>query len=110
MAKNLDSLNINQRLYKQLGRMLDQLEAEDCTITVRERIAALVAIGRIQVIFMGLRKEDADEPSARGSTVTKYARTFKTNAARGRAKSARRGAAAAAVVEFDRTDDEDDDI
>ncbi|HEY2530287.1 MAG TPA: hypothetical protein VGJ20_20515 [Xanthobacteraceae bacterium] len=90
---SLDPLNVNQRLYRQVAKLLDQLENLDKSgevrITLKERIAALVAIGRIQTIFMGLRKENADEPTA-GSSVRKYAGNFKgTGDTRRRTKGSR---------------------
>lgn len=90
---NLDPLNINARLYKQLDLLLDQLETRDDAddgpkITLKERIAALIAVGRIQTIFAGLRKKDPDDPDA-GSSVRKYAGAFKNEAGRG-AKGGRR--------------------
>ncbi|HEX8827325.1 MAG TPA: hypothetical protein VF778_04350 [Xanthobacteraceae bacterium] len=84
---NLDPLKINERLYKQVGELLTQLETGK-HVTMRERVQALVAIGRVQVIFMGLRKENADEPAA-GSTVRKYATAFEKNDPRGRKKASR---------------------
>ena len=90
MAENLDPLDVNGRLYKQVARLLDQLEAEDGTITMPQRINALIAVGRIQTIFAGLRSKAQDEPNA-GSAVRKYATAFasKTDGARGRKKPAR---------------------
>jgi hypothetical protein len=82
MSSNLDPLSINVRLYHQVSEMLTQLENSP-NITLRERIAALVAIGRIQVLFVNLRKEKFDDASA-GSSVRKYAAAFKTHDARGR--------------------------
>ena len=73
-----DSLNINARLYRQVGEMLTQLE-EGEHITLKERIAALIAIGRIQVIFMGLRKEKVEDNVVAGSKVRKYAAGFKAH-------------------------------
>ena len=53
---------------------------------MRERVQALVAIARIQLVFMGLRKEKTDEPE-RGSAVRKYAAAFEANDARRRKAS-----------------------
>jgi hypothetical protein len=82
MSSNLDPLSINVRLYHQVSEMLHQLENSP-NITLRERIAALVAIGRIQVLFVNLRKEKFDDASA-GSSVRKYATAFKAHDARRR--------------------------
>ena len=106
---NLDPLSINVRLYHQVSEMLHQLENSP-NITLRERIAALVAIGRIQVLFVNLRKEKFDDASA-GSSVRKYATAFKTHDTRGRKKIA--GAVAEPEPEPDIpdpfSDDPDDD-
>lgn len=79
-----DPLNINGRLYYQIGALLSALEqADEDHITLRERIQALVAIGRIQTIFVGLRKEKIGDDSA-GSAVRKYAVAFQDDAGRGK--------------------------
>ena len=89
MAKTVpavpDPLDINQRLYKQIGVLLDDLETGSIEITVPQRIGALIAIGRILVMFKGLRKEN--EQFGQGSAVRKYATAFAANAARRRAGS-----------------------
>jgi hypothetical protein len=72
-----DPLQVNARLYMQISELLAQLEeGGGDRITLRERVAALVAIGRIQVLFVGLRKEKGlYEPNA-GSSVRKYSTAF----------------------------------
>lgn len=98
---SLDPKNINARLYNQVDAMLLQLEARDDDpelprLTLKERIAALIAIARIQVAFVGLRKEklpDDDEP---GSAVRKYATAFANDARRGTTRGGRGTAAATA--------------
>jgi hypothetical protein len=82
-----DPLDINLRLYKQISELLTDLEQPEAgqRITMRERIAAIIAIGRIQTIFVGLRKENLGVGS--GSTVRKYAAAFKNDAS-GRKKIA----------------------
>lgn len=87
-----DPLDVNQRVYRQLAYLLDQLEKkdEDDHVTIKERIAALACIARVQYIFLTLRiKEPRDEQS--GTTVRKYADAFKNEAGggktRGRPKS-----------------------
>lgn len=85
----LDPKNINGRIYNQVAELLTQLETGE-HITLKERVQALVAISRIQMIFVGLRKEklvDADT----GSAVKRYATAFSKNDARGRKKVARGG-------------------
>jgi hypothetical protein len=79
---NLDPLGINVRLYNQISEILHELETND-HVTLKERVASLLVIGRIQVIFMGLRKEKINDTSA-GSSVRKYATAFKAHDARGR--------------------------
>lgn len=85
-----DPHNVNSRLYNQLGRLLDELEKWDEAVTIPQRISALLAIGRIQVLFATLRKEN-DDPEREGSSVRKYARAF-TDAARRRTAKPRRSA------------------
>jgi len=109
MTKHLlDPLNVNDRLYRQLALMLDVMEAEHTGMTIRERIAALIAIGRIQTMFMGLRKEN-NEPDGYGSAVRKYSRTFASNAARRRAPGGGTSAVDAAVADAVGSDDDGDD-
>jgi hypothetical protein len=95
----LDPQNVNGRLYRQLDALLTALEKTP-NIGIRDRIAALVAIGRIQTLMIGLRKEGMDGPGA-GSAVRKYASAFSPHAARRRAPD--RGPAGLA------TPDDDDD-
>ena len=74
-----DPANINGRLYRQLDLVLEGLEDPERheKVTLKERIAALIAIGRLQVIFMGLRKEKTDDHAGTaGSAVRKYAGAF----------------------------------
>jgi hypothetical protein len=84
-----DPLDINTRLYHHISKLLDELDKRDAgeTITLRERLAAIIAIGRLQVMFMGLRKENKDNVST-GSTVRKYTAAFKANDAGRRKKIA----------------------
>lgn len=108
---NLDPKNVNSRLYNQIDALLTQLETGE-HITLKERVAALIAVGRLQLVFAALRKGDkADEPAA-GSAVRKYAQAFSANDTRRRKAPARRAAAAAATREPDdgtSLDDLDDD-
>ena len=109
-----DPRNINMRLYNQVSELLRQLE-EDKDVSINERYMALVAIGRIQAIFVALRKEKIDEPT-RGTTVRKYAAAFKAHDASRRAELARSAAAADGAAESDSGigdiwgDDESDDL
>lgn len=74
--RELDPLQVNNRLYRQLSVLLTQLEeGDEDTVSMRERIMALATIARIQAVFVGLRKEHQDDGSA-GSAVRKYASAF----------------------------------
>jgi len=75
-----DPLNVNARLYHQISELLVQLEHDE-NVTMRERIAALVAIARIQTIFVALRKEKNDD-SATGKSIKKYTSVFKDGSGR----------------------------
>lgn len=70
-VKKLDPLNIPIRLYRQVGELLTQLEQGE-NITLRERVQALIAVGRLMVIF---DKRDDDDEHA-GSTARKYQSAF----------------------------------
>lgn len=70
-----DPLQVNARLYLQISELLGQLEAME-GLTIRERVAALVAIGRIQTIFVGLRKEKGLYDGNAGAAVRKYSSAF----------------------------------
>ena len=80
-----DPLNINARLYGQIGRLLDDLESDDRddVMTTPQRISALIAVGRILTIFASLKKADYEHGNT-GSAVRKYAAAFaRPDAARG---------------------------
>lgn len=79
-VEKADTYNIRPRLLRQVSVLLSQLEA-GAHITLRERVQALVAIGRIEQIFVALKKAEPDE-SNRGATVTKYATAFTDAASR----------------------------
>ena len=72
-----DPLNINKRLYNQIGKLLDDLESADRdeVMTTPQRIQALIAVGRVLTIFAALRKGDFDYGNT-GSAVRKYAQAF----------------------------------
>lgn len=85
MATQLDPLRVNERLYNQIAKLLDQLEAGDVEneITIPQRINALIAVGRVQIMFANLRKAAANESGDPGSEVRKYSQAFsKTHGAR----------------------------
>jgi len=75
-----DPLDVNTRLYHHISKLLDELDKRNAheNVTLRERIAAIIAIGRLQIMFMGLRKEAKDDHIT-GSTVRKYTSAFKTH-------------------------------
>ena len=98
---NLDPQNINARLYNQVSELLTQLETGK-SITLKERVAALVAIGRIQTIFLALRIKGEKDESNVGSSVRKYATAFQTHDAR------RRKAVAGPTADDDADADGDD--
>lgn len=101
-----DTLSVNARLYRQVSELLLQLETNR-HVTLRERVQALVAIGRIQVLFVGLRKEKGADDTA-GSTVRKYAGAFKNDAGR-RAARSRRSEPEPPTDWFERPEYSDDD-
>jgi hypothetical protein len=77
---SLDPLGVNVRLYNQISEILHHLETDE-RVTLKERIAALIAIGRIQIMFMGMRKEKIHDASA-GSSVRKYQKVFENGPGR----------------------------
>lgn len=90
---NNDPHDINVRLARQVSILLEQLEQGD-HVTIKDRFQALMAIARIQYVFVGLRKEKLDEPAA-GTSVRRYQAAFTKNDPRGRKKAARTTVAAA---------------
>ena len=107
MTKSTDPLNINGRLYAQIGRLLDDLESADRdeVMTTPQRISALIAVGRILTIFASLRKNDYEFGDT-GAAVRKYSEAFaKPHAARGGKKPAR----SAEPFDLDRWGGEPDD-
>lgn len=85
-----DPLQINARLYRQVGELLSQLEEKE-NITLKERVSALIAVGRLQTIFAGLRKEKVEDHDA-GNSVRKYSAAFKAHDVSRRAALARSAA------------------
>lgn len=91
-SSSADPLNVNVRLYRQLGKLLDDMEKADRdeTMTFPQRVSALIAVGRVQKMFADLRKADLNVGA--GSAVAKYSAAFAApNAARGRAANAGAG-------------------
>lgn len=74
-----DSLEVMPRLYRQIARLLDQLEKQDILedgVTVPQRISALIATGRIMKMFQDLRKGEFN--AGAGSAIDKYSTAFTT--------------------------------
>ena len=109
MAESLDPLDVNGRLYRQLARLLDRLESEDEEqgMTTPQLINALIAIGRIQTMFIGMRKEDQDATAA-GASVRKFSKAFEANAG-GRGKTPARRSRTRALAEATAAADDDED-
>ena len=99
---DLNAYDINGRLIRQVARVLDDLEDRNLPIGPKERIMALLAIGRLQMLFVALRKRGGDSDNA-GSSVRKYSKAFKTHASGGR-----KGAARPVAEELADLDDDDD--
>src|SRR5580704_2065700 len=101
-----DPLNVNARLYAQIARLLDQLEAEDVEggITIPQRINALIAVGRVQIMFASLRKLANADTSTAGSEVRRFASAFATRNGTGGRESDSRG-----PEPFELDSDSDDD-
>lgn len=90
MNKASDPLDINGRLYNQVARLLDDMEAadRDDKMTMPQRIAALIAVGRVQKMFQDLRKGEFN--AGAGSAIDRYATAFATpNAVGGRGQDTR---------------------
>ena len=100
-----DPLDLNWRLYKQLGKLLDDMEAadRDDKMSMPQRISALIAVGRVQKMFIDLRKGDLN--AGAGSAVSKYAAAFQTpHATSGRNFNPGRPTN---VIDFDNRDEDD---
>lgn len=84
MPNVFDPEQVNTRLYKQVSVLLKQLEHKDSheMVTIRERIAALIACGRIQQMFIAMRKATGDVGA--GATVKKFESAFSDAAGRGK--------------------------
>ena len=87
-VEEIDTHKINGRLLKQVDFLLTQIEAGGGDISIKDRYMALVAICRLQAIFVNLRKEKTDEPD-RGSAVRLYEGAFASHGARRRKATAR---------------------
>lgn len=101
-----DPLDLNGRLYKQLGRLLDDMERADRDelMTMPQRIQALIAVGRVQKMFQDLRKGDMNVGA--GSAVQRYAAAFQTPHAIGGGGDHGRPSN---IVQLDRGEPDEDD-
>ena len=105
--KSSDPLDINGRLYNQIGKLLDDLESADRdeVMTTPQRIQALIAVGRVLTIFAALKKSDYDYGNS-GSAVRKYAAAFARPDA---ARSGKGAPRSTNVVEFNSDGGDDGD-
>jgi hypothetical protein len=84
MPTEPDPLKVHDRLYAQIGKLLDDLENQ-VEITFPQRLNALIAVGRILTIFATLRRAAArDNDTVAGSAVREYAAAFANANASGR--------------------------
>lgn len=88
--EELDPKNLNGRLYDAMSTLLDHFD----DMNVREQVATIAAIARIQVAFIKIR-EDTYVPGSSGAAVKRYEKAFAANANRQRGKVAGSGATAA---------------
>jgi hypothetical protein len=92
-----DPIGLNRRLYAQLGKLLDDMEAADRDerMTMPQRISALIAIGRLQKMFVDLRKGEIN--GGAGSAIARYSAAF----AEAHGTGSRNGDAGSNIVQFD---------
>ena len=104
-TKGSDPLNINERLYAQVGALLDDMEAADREerMTMPQRISALIAVGRIQKMFQDLRKGELGVGA--GSAISRYAAAF----AASDGASVGNSPAGSNIVQFDTGERDEDD-
>lgn len=96
-TEDTDPHNVAGRLYLHMVRLLDRLD-NDVSITMRERVQAMLGIGHLLRDFAALRKEKGDDDA--GSAARKYEEAF--DAARRRTQRA--GQAGNYTVESPRAD------
>ena len=75
----LDPHNVTPRLQQWISELIEKRD----NMSVREEIAAIAAIGRLQVMFVTLREEQGGGV-ATGTEVKRFAKAFAANADRGR--------------------------
>jgi len=102
MTQNLDPKNVNGRLYDAMAKLLDNFDE----MSVREQVATIVAIARIQTIFLKLRDVEGASGTS-GSAVKRYEKAFQANATRKRKSGS--GQSDAATVYTLHEDDSDAD-
>jgi hypothetical protein len=97
-----DPLGVNRRLYLQLGKLIDDMEAADRDerMTMPPRIQALIAVARVQKMFVDLRKGEFS--AGGGSAINRYAAAFQTPHAVGGGNDHDRPRV---IVQFDRSPD-----
>ena len=68
---------MNGRLYRQLGKLLDDMEAadRDDRMTMPQRVSALIAVARVQIMFNTIRKGEISD-GTEGSAVRRYSQAF----------------------------------
>ena len=98
----LDPHNINPRLQEWISELIEKRD----DMSVREEIAAIAAIGRLQVLFIKLREEGGGGV-ATGTEVKRFEQYFKTNAKSRRKGVAGKSTAAVAALEHDDESDMD---
>lgn len=101
-----DPLDITPRLYNQLDRLLDDMEAADRDerMTMPQRISGMIALGRIMKMLQDLKRSELNVDA--GSAVNKYAAAFAPTNDPGSRKPLPRSAN---IVEFDSEPDPDTD-
>lgn len=105
-----DPTSTNARLARQVDVLLTRLETEE-HITIKEHYMTVLAICRMQTIFMALRKErPPDDYTRAGSSVRKYAPAFQTHDVGGRASTAGPAADELDTVIDDLLGDRDDPV
>lgn len=71
-----DPLDIVPRLYKQLDRLLDDMESADRDerMTMPQRISGMIALGRIMKMMQDIKRGELS--AGAGSAINKYAAAF----------------------------------
>jgi hypothetical protein len=103
-----DPLNVNARLYRHISMLLDELDRPDCGLTAPQRVQSIIAIGRVMIMQMNLRKESSDDQFT-GSAVREATKAFGSNAANRRKSAGRAIRSAADAALADALDDDEDD-